>query len=89
MLKIHIFGNSPLLASTPQNWHMKLFSLDLFSLVLGREYGKVGPLASASFSYGQLHTKDAGQQTDWQEMGYNILLPTHFVTKLRKQLTIF
>ena len=77
------------MSGSPQNRHMKLFSLELFSLVLGREYGEVGPLASASFSCGQLHTKDAGQETGWQEKGYNILLLAHFVTKLRKQLTIF
>ena len=77
------------MSGSPQNRHMKLFSLELFSLVLGREYGEVGPLASANSSCGQLHTKDAGQQTVWQEKGYNILLPAHFVTKLRKQLTIF
>ena len=68
---------------------MKHFSLELFSLVHGREYGEAGPLASANFSCGQLHTKDAGQQTVWQEKGYNILLLAHFVTKLKKQLIIF
>jgi hypothetical protein len=77
MLKTHVFGNSPLVASTPQNQHMKLFLLELFSLDHGGEFGRVGPLASVSFSCGQLHTKDAGQQTGWQEKGYNILLPAH------------
>ena len=75
MLKIHIFGNSPLLASIPQNWHMKLFSLELSSLVHGREYGRVGPLASVSFSCGQLHTKDAGQQTGWQGLQHPAACP--------------
>ena len=68
---------------------MKLFSLELFSLVHGREYGEIGALASANFSCGQLYTKDNGQQTGWQEKGCSILLLAHFVTKLRKQLTIF
>jgi hypothetical protein len=38
---------------------------------------------------GQQHTKDAGQQTSWQEKGYSILQPAHFMTKLKKQSTIF
>jgi hypothetical protein len=44
-----------------------------------------GPWESVSLSCGQQHTKDAGQQTGWQEKGYNILLPAHFLTRLRKQ----
>ena len=37
--------------------------LDLHNLGHRREFGRVGPLESVSFSCGLLHTKDVGQQT--------------------------
>jgi len=64
MWKIHIFGNSQLLARIPLNQPMKPCLLGPPILSLGKRSGRVGLQGSANSSCGPQLTIDVGQLTD-------------------------
>lgn len=78
-------GPAPTLASQPT----MLISWDPSSLLHGSEYGLVGFLYAAKFSFGWLLTADVGLQINLLLIRvYHILLPALYMTKAAKLFTI-
>ena len=67
---------------------MKPFSSAPPISACGNESGEIGRLASANSLCGQLPTRNAGRLTAWPEKDFLIRSSAHFVTKLKRHLTI-
>jgi hypothetical protein len=86
MLMTLMFGNFLPQVLIQQNQHMRGSSLVLSS-GQGKEFGRVGHWANASFSCGWLHITGAGQQTTLLKGGCLTLNVARCVIRLKKQLT--
>jgi len=80
-----IFGSFRHQVSIPQSLDMKLYLLELSNSNLGKEFGRVGHLASANSSCGRWHTKNVGQLIALQEKDFHTRQFVPSATRLRKR----
>jgi hypothetical protein len=76
------FGASLPLENIQQNLHMRPCSSDPLNSILGTEYGKPRPQASAIFLCGWLHMTDAGQLIGW--LGKDCLILQNVLYVIRR-----
>jgi hypothetical protein len=86
--RTHITGNYLLQENTLQSLHMRGCSLVQVSSVLGKEYGRIGHLASVNSSCGWLPITNVGQLIASPRGGCLTRNTVHSVAKLRRQSTI-
>jgi hypothetical protein len=89
MSQIIFLGSFHLLVSIAANLHTIRCSPDPLSSQLGGGSGKLGPLQTASSSFGWPLIIDVGLRIDWPNVGYRIRPLAPYVIKMWKLSTTF